>query len=84
MNMKSKKPKGPTPSLISGSNGKPKVVDVEKKSHCARCGCEINAGDECFGIPKAGGFSSVKRHCRPCFQTILDQTQKDLDALKKL
>lgn len=83
--MSDKKPRGKTPSLICVSNGRPEKVSVERKSSCQRCGCDIHVGQECFGIPKlSGGFTSLKRFCRICFQNILDQTQKDLNAARDL
>jgi len=30
------------------------------------------------------GFSNEKRYCKDCFEKVLEQTQKDLDALKML
>lgn len=77
-------PKGKTPSLIGSSNGRPRKVAVERKSECNRCGCQILAGQECFGIPKAGSFMSLKRYCRNCFDSILEQTRKDLEDVEKL
>lgn len=83
--MKNQKPKGKTPSLIGSSNGRPKRVVVERKSECCRCHGEINPGQDCFGIPKAGsGFSTVKRFCKECFRNVLTQTHKDLEETKKL
>ena len=83
--MQNNKPKGKTPSLIGSTNGRPRRVQVERKSVCNRCGCDIQAGQDCFGIPKIGsGFNSVKRYCKDCFNNILNQTLKDLDEIKKL
>lgn len=83
--MKNNKPKGKTPSLIGSSNGRPRRVQVERKSECYRCSCDIQVGQDCFGIPKVGsGFSPIKRYCKICFQNILEQTQKDLEEVKKL
>jgi hypothetical protein len=86
MNMKNqKKPRGKTPSLIGSSNGRPKRVTVVRKSECCRCHGDIQPGQDCFGIPKAGsGFSSVKRFCKECFQNVLVQTNKDLEEVKNL
>jgi hypothetical protein len=82
--MKNPNPKGKTPSLISGSSGKPKRVMVQKKSNCHRCDDDIEVGQDCFGIPKTGSFSSLKRYCKECFEKILAKTAEDLDLLKKL
>lgn len=82
--MKNPNPKGKTPSLISGSNGKPKRVVVERKSSCYRCEDDIHPGQNCFGIPRTGSFSSSRRYCKECFEKILSKTAEDLDLLKKL
>ena len=85
MIMKNKIPKGKTPSLIGSSNGRPKRVQVERKSQCYRCSSDIEASQDCFGIPKIGsGFSSIKRYCKTCYHMILEQTQNDLEEIKKL
>lgn len=85
MTIKKDKPKGRTPSLIGLSNGRPERVNVKRKCKCQRCGCYIECGQDCFGIPKLeSGFISLKRHCRECFQNILDQTYKDLEEVKNL
>ena len=75
--------RGKTPSLISGSSGKPSIVEAKKRRNCSRCGCDINMGEKLFEIPKiGGGFSNRKPICKSCFRKILDQTEKDLDELK--
>lgn len=83
--MKSKIPKGKTPSLIGSSNGRPKAVVAGKKCKCRRCDVELAKGTECFDIPKIGStFSSTWRYCYGCYKKILDQTEKDLEELKDL
>lgn len=83
--MKTKKPKGPTPSLIGFSNGKPEKITPERKCRCSRCQCDIEAGSSCFGIPKNKPvFKQVKRYCKCCYEKILEKTQKDLDECKLL
>jgi hypothetical protein len=83
--MKNNKPRGKTPSLIGASNGRPKRINVQRKSHCHRCGHDIQVGQDCFGVPKVvSGFTSIKRYCRICFQSIIDQTHKDLEEIKNL
>ena len=78
-------PKGSCPSLIVSTNGRPKRVQVERRSGCTRCNGHIEAGQDCFGIPKLGsGFATVKRFCGPCFQAIIKQTEKDLEEVRKL
>lgn len=78
-------PKGKTPSLIGSTLGRPKRVDVKRRSTCSRCACEIAAGSVCFGIPRLGGaFSNEARYCQGCYSQILDQTEKDLKALRAI
>ena len=63
------KPRGPTPSLIGSTNGRPRRATVVKKSKCYRCNDELSAGYECIEIPKVGtGFSSARRVCDVCFR----------------
>jgi hypothetical protein len=79
------KPKGPVPSLIGGSNGRPKRVPVLKKSECSRCKGIFVAGDSCVEIPKLGsGYSSSRRVCNDCFQAILVKTTEDFDQIKSI
>jgi hypothetical protein len=79
------KPKGPTPSLIGSTNGRPRRAPVLKKSKCYRCHDELLAGCECIEIPKVGtGFSSSRRVCDACFGLILTKTTEDLDEIKAL
>lgn len=75
--------RGKTPSLISGSSGKPSIAEAKRKRECKRCNHHINMGEKLFEIPKlGGGFSNKKPYCISCFKEILDQTYKDLDLLK--
>jgi len=79
------KPKGKTPSLISGSNGKPNYVIAQRASRCFRCHIEIISQEKCVEIPKLGGpFTQKKRICLNCFRDILRQTKKDIEALEKV
>lgn len=75
--------KGKVPSLISGSNGKPKRITTKRKSECRRCREAIQGGEYCFEIPSASsGFRSPKRYCLGCFKDILAQSKRDLADLK--
>lgn len=79
------KPKGRTPSLIGGANGRPKHAVAKKLSKCSRCKDSIEMGGACFDLPKVGGaFSTTKRFCRECFQNVLKQTASDLEELQNL
>lgn len=83
--MKSQKPRGPVPSLIGGTNGRPKKQLVKGKSTCKRCKCELLKGIVCIEIPQVGkGFSSPKRFCSDCFQEILEKTRLDMEELQRL
>ena len=83
--MKGRKPKGPVPSLIGGSNGRPKRVAVQRQSRCSRCHMLFVAGDTCVAIPKLGGaYSNAKRVCDKCFQRILEKTAKDFEEIRAL
>jgi hypothetical protein len=77
------KPKGPVPSLIGGTNGRPQRAVVQRKCNCKRCGKELCAGEECIEIPQLGqAFSNKKRVCNECFTKILEKTEKDLETLR--
>ena len=77
--------KGKTPSLIGFTNGRPKRIDVARKSTCFRCRSAILVGTACYDIPqKSAGFTRECRHCSICYQRVLEQTQKDLNQLKSL
>lgn len=83
--MTKKKPKGPTPSLIGSTNGRPRRSEVKRLSHCYRCNDGILAGTDCVEIPKLGtGFASAKRVCDACFQLIIQKTAQDLEELSQL
>lgn len=78
-------PKGQTPSLIGGTNGRPKRVSISKLSHCYRCKDELPSGKTCIEIPKLGGaYSNARRVCDECFQGILQKTSVDLEKIKAL
>ena len=83
--MTKKTPKGRVPSLIGGTNGRPRRAEVKRLSHCYRCDDDIVAGRMCIEIPKLGdAFANSKRVCDSCYQAILLKTTEDLDALRLL
>ena len=83
--MNSKKPKGRVPSLIGGSNGRPRRTEVKKKSHCFRCDTEIPSGKTCIEIPKiGGGYTNYRRVCDDCYRAILKKTSEDMEEIAKL
>ena len=83
--MTKKIPRGPTPSLIGGANGRPRRVDVLRKGKCYRCEDTLLSGTKCIEIPKLGtGFSDSKRCCDECYEKIIAKTMSDLEQLKVL
>jgi hypothetical protein len=83
--MSKAKPKGPTPSLIGGTNGRPKRTVVQRRSECFRCHADLLAGTECVAIPKLGGaYSTERRICDACFKLVLAKTAEDLAEVGKL
>jgi hypothetical protein len=80
--MKKTIPRGKTPSLIGSTLGRPKQIDVRRRSSCKRCSDAIEIGDVCFGIPRLGGaFANEGRYCQSCYSQILKQTQADVADL---
>lgn len=78
-------PKGRTPSLIGGTNGRPKRVLIQRLSECYRCHDGLVKGTHCIEIPILGGpYSSSKRMCDDCFQKMLMKTAEDLQEVMKL
>lgn len=85
MTMTKKTPRGPVPSLIGGTNGRPRRATVKKLSHCYRCEDDLVAGQDCVEIPQLGtGFASARRVCEACFQAIIAKTTEDLAELRSL
>ena len=83
--MKRVKPRGPVPSLIGSTNGRPKRVSVGRKSECSRCHASLLKGQTCIAIPKLGAaFSVSKRVCDECFQAIVWKTREDLEAISAI
>ena len=75
--------KGKIPSLLSGSSGKPKKLQIKQKTICRRCDEEMGKGSFCFGIPNySSGFKVYKKYCQTCYKDILSQTERELDQLK--
>lgn len=83
--MSKRVPRGPVPSLIGASHGRPKRVAVKQRSRCARCHGAIPAGGDCIAIPKLGsGYSTNRRMCDDCFRKILEKTSADLRQIAAL
>jgi len=80
------KPRGPVPSLIGGTNGRPERVPVKNNGYeCSRCHAPFVAGQTCVAIPKLGAaYSSAKRICDDCYKHILQKTCEDLEELKAI
>ena len=83
--MSAGKPRGPVPSLIGGSNGRPKRIAVDGTSKCFRCDHIILAGQKCIEIPKLGtAYRNPKRYCDDCYGKILKKTTEDIEEISKL
>jgi hypothetical protein len=83
--MKKTTPKGPTPSLIGGTNGRPKRTPVLRLSKCYQCGEHLVMGTTCIEIPKLGqAYATSRRVCDDCFQLILEKTESDIAGIKQL
>lgn len=79
------KRRGPVPSLIGGSNGRPKRIEVKGPSKCSRCEAALSKGQLCIAIPNLrSSFNNDVRYCDGCFQDVLRKTEEDLEELKKL
>ena len=75
--------RGKTPSLIGGGAGACKQVTAKCKRRCKRCGRDVLRGELIVEVTKPGTLGGYKPYCRECFIEILDQTQSDLDKLRK-
>jgi hypothetical protein len=85
MTMTAGRARGPTPSLIGGSNGRPKRVDVLRLSECCRCHRNLVKGDTCIAIPKLGGaYPTPKRYCDECYGLILKKTSEDIAEISNI
>jgi hypothetical protein len=78
------KKRGRTPSLLTGSSGKPTKTIAQRCRKCTRCSANISKNEVYFEIPKVGGgFTNKKPFCLECFKEILNQTKIDLSALEE-
>lgn len=83
--MRKPKPRGPTPSLIGSTNGRPKRAIVKRLSQCYRCHCGLPMGTNCIEIPKLGqAYATPRRVCDECFRLIVRKTEEDLAEIRKL
>lgn len=77
--------KGPPPSLISGTNGRPTREYAGKAFACHHCKMPFAKGDPYVSIPqRKGAHARLLRVCDTCFKPILEKTTADLEALKSL
>jgi hypothetical protein len=77
--------RGKTPSLIGSSLGRPTKQTCGRNTPCSRCGEGIPKGKDCYDVPQpAKPHSSTRRFCTGCFNTVLEQTSRDLDELRAL
>lgn len=72
---------GKTPTLVCGSAGKSEFVIAKWKRPCSRCGSNILKGENCVEVKKPGG--GHRTYCLDCYQQVIEQSQKDLDKIKK-
>ena len=82
--MNKKTPKGKTPSLIGGNNGRPRKALIQRDCKCYRCDSSLQSKTYCIEIPKLGSFVNKKKVCDYCFRKILEQTKTDLQELEQL
>ena len=83
--MSNGKPKGPTPSLIGSTLGRPKRELTAGPSKCKRCKAHIAKGVNCVAIPHLqDGFGKTRRYCDGCFRAILERSQQVLNELASL
>ncbi len=79
-----KKAKGPTPTLISCSNGTPKIVIAKKTSPCSRCKKPISMNERCVDLRKlTTSFTSTRRLCIACFLQTIEKTKADILKIEK-
>jgi len=74
--------KGKTPSLIGGGAGKSDFVVAKRKRKCKRCSGYIHKDENCVEV-KIPNTLNHKTYCFDCFKETLEQSQRDLDALKE-
>lgn len=79
------KRKGPTPSLISGTNGRPTREHAGKAFSCHHCESPFAKGAPYIAIPqRKGAHVHPLRVCDTCFKPILEKTAGDLELLRSL
>lgn len=84
-NKKPHLPKGPTPSLIGSSLGRPQAASAGKRCDCSRCGGAIAMGERCYDVPQPSQpFSSRRRFCTACFRKVLEKTRRDIAEIESL
>lgn len=77
------KPKGPTPSLLSISTGKPSAYVCGKTTSCDRCKTKIATGERCYKIPKIkSGFTARPLFCVGCTKLIIEKTKSEIAAVE--
>jgi hypothetical protein len=85
MTAPTRKRKGPTISLISGTNGRPTREHAGKAFSCHHCDGAFAKGDPYVAIPqRTGAHTHLLRVCDSCFKPILEKTSADVEALRGL
>lgn len=78
-------PRGRVPSLVSLGNGGIEMGETIIRSSCSRCKKGIPGGSQValLRVQKAG-FTNKRRLCLQCAMDVVEQTQRDLDAIRAL
>jgi hypothetical protein len=80
-----RKRRGPTISLISGTNGRPSRELAGKAFSCHHCETAFAKGDAYVAVPqRKGGRTRPLRVCDECFKPILEKTFADVEALRSI
>ncbi len=78
-------PRGRVPSLISAGNGGIEMGETKMRSPCARCKKVLPGGSHVALLKvRNAGFTNKRRLCLQCALDVVEQTQRDLDAIRAL
>ena len=74
--------RGRTPSLIGGTHGTVTLHVALKKTECRRCKENMPKGTRCVRVSRPGKMGAGRAYCPACFEEVLDETQRKLNALR--
>ena len=74
--------RGPSPSLIGGSQGGVTFAEAKRRRTCKRCNGGILKGESCAEI-SIPGKQGHRTYCLDCFEQILGKTERDLNNLRE-